>query len=178
MTWGAFKNEGDAWWILQSTPISSSTLYKAKLIFGFAIAVLYTEFWMAFALLLLRPLTKISFIVVCAAGVFTASLVAINLSIGSLPWMAEVGQWKTSRNPTARIATYILSMIFDLIVLIGPTVILFVAWEEKDLPFFSRFPRYVAKSTAIVIVLLLFFGVFITSYVIGKRNLSRLIRET
>jgi len=175
MTWGAFKNEGDAWWILQSSPIAPATLYKAKLILGFAIAVLYTEFWMAFALLLLRPPAKIGFIVVCAAGVFTASLVAINLSIGSLPWMAEVGQWKTSRNPTARIATYILSMIFDLVVLIVPTVILFVAWEQKELPFFSRFPRYVAKSTAVGIVLLFFFGVFITSYVIGKRNLSRLI---
>ncbi|MBM3236236.1 hypothetical protein FJZ31_08050 [Candidatus Poribacteria bacterium] len=175
MTWGAFKNEGDAWWILQSSPISHATLYKAKLIPGLAIAILYTEFWMSFALLLLRPLTKISFIVICAAGVFTASLVAINLSIGSLPWMAEVGQWKTSRNPTARIATYILSMIFDLVVFIVPTVILFLAWEHKDLPFFSQFPRYVAKFTAIVVVLLFFFGIFITSYVIGKRNLSRLI---
>jgi len=175
MTWGAFKNEGDAWWILQSTPIPASTLYKAKLIFGFAIALLYTEFWMAFAMMLIRVQVKIALPVMCAAGVLTAALVAINLTIGSLPWMAEIGQWKKLRNPTARIATYILTMIFEIILLIGPTIILFIAWESEDLPFFSRFPGYVAKFTAVGIVLALFLGVFITSYVIGKRNLSRLI---
>jgi len=175
MTWGAFKSEGDAWWILQSSPIPPATLYKAKLIFGFAIALLYTEFWLAFAMMLIRVQIKIGLPVMCATGVLTAALVAINLTIGSLPWMAEIGQWKKSPNPTARIATYILSMMFEIILLIGPTIILFIAWESEELPLFSQFPGYVAKFAAIGTVVLLFLGVFITSYVIGKRNLSRLI---
>jgi len=175
VTWGAFKSEGDSWWMLQSSPIPIATLYKAKLIFASVIALLYTELWTVFAMLLLRMPINISLFVICAAGIPTALLVFVNLSIGSLPWMAEVGQWKKSRNPTARIATYILSMIFEIILLVGPMIILFVTWENEDLPFFSNFPRYVAKATGIGIILLLFLGVFIASYVIGKRNLYRLI---
>ncbi|MFQ6039965.1 MAG: hypothetical protein ACE5PV_03840 [Candidatus Poribacteria bacterium] len=175
VTWGAFKNEGDAWWILQSSPIPPAMLYKAKLIFGFAIALLYTEFWTAFALLLIRTQIKISLIVISSAGILTLTLVAVNVAIGSLPWMAEVGQWKKSRNPTARIATYILSMLFEIMLLIVPVIALFVAWDSEGPPLFSQLPRFIAKLTAVGTILLFFTGVFITSYVIGKRNLSRLI---
>jgi len=176
VTWGAFKNEGDVWWLLQSAPISPSALYKPKLIFGMILSSLYTGFWMVVSLLLLRmPANLISISILFIAGIITAVLVSINVAVGSLPWMAEVGQWKQSKNPTARIVTYILSMILNIFLLIIPIIFLGAVWDGKDLPLLNSLPENAAKFSAIGIILLFFLGIFIASYMIGKRNLSKLL---
>lgn len=178
MTWRAFKNEGDVWWILQSAPLAPTILYQSKLIFASVIALVYVEFWVGLALMLLRIPVSLALVPMLCAGIITAVLIAVNVAIGSLPWMAEVGQWKESRNPPARVATYILSMIFDFALIIGVVLWIVLTWGEKLAIFQKYLPALAVKIIAAGIALLFFLGVFIASYVIGEKSLSRLLSST
>ncbi len=172
LTWNAFKSEGAAWWLLQSAPISPSMLFHAKLMFGALFALLYTEFWLGISMLLLRPETFACLLTLLVGGIAAITLASINTAVGSLPWMAEVGV--AQRNPSARAATIIFSLIIDIFLLMGPIFLLVATWEDNNIPILN-IPPYAAKAATVGVVILIFVIFFAMAYFIGKKSLAKLL---
>jgi len=174
LTWGAFKSEGAAWWLLQSAPISPSMLFHAKLTFSVLFALLYTEFWVGISMLLLQPETFACLLAPLAGGIAAITLAAINTAVGSLPWMAQVGVAQHQRNPSARAVTIIFSLVIDIFLLMGPIFLLVATWEDNNIPILN-IPPYAAKAATVGIVIFIFVIFFAIAYFIGKKSLAKLL---
>ena len=174
LTWGAFKSEGDAWWLLQSSPLPPSGLFHAKLMFSMLFTLLYTVFWIGVAILLLRPTTFTCLLTPLSGGIVAIGLAAINTAVGSLPWMAEVGVEQNHRNPTARAATIILSLIIDIFLLIGSIFLLVTACEDNRIPLLN-IPPSTVRIVAVGIVLFIFAILIAIAYFIGKKYSAKLL---
>jgi len=174
LTWGAFKSEGNAWWLLQSSPISPAMLFHAKLTFSMLFTLLYTEFWIGVAILLLRPTSFTCMLAPLSSGIVALSLAAINTAVGSLPWMAEVGDARNQRNPSARTATIIFALIIDICLLMGPLFLLVTACEDNKIPLLNISP-YAVKAVAVGIVSFIFAIFLAIAYFIGKKYSAKLL---
>ena len=88
--------------------------------------------------------------------------------------MAEVGVTQNQRNPSARAATIILSLIIDVFLLIGSIFLLMTACEENEIPLLS-IPPYSVKAVAVGIVLFIFVIFLGIAYFIGKKYSAKLL---
>jgi hypothetical protein len=111
--------------------------------------------------------------------IITAAATAFNTAIGTLPWVAEVG--KTDRDsgkrPVSRIATILLTFVVDIVIIVGPTLLLeIVVLNKIDLLrgelHFSLSTLQMITIAGLLSVLIVVSGV---SYLLGKRALGKLL---
>ena len=179
LTWGGLKVEEETWWLLKSGPISPDVLFNSKFSVATLCAVLYTNVWFFLGLILFRVSAQLWLPILLTTTIITAAATAFNTAIGTLPWVAEVG--KTDRDsgkrPVSRIATILLTFVVDIVIIVGPTLLLEIVVLNKidslrgELHF-SLSTLQMITIAGLLSVLIVVSGV---SYLLGKQALRKLL---
>lgn len=172
LSWKAFKKEGKSWWLLQSSPISPAKLYHAKLLLSCSVAFLYAEFWLVITIIALKIPLRVSLLEMLIVGIISLMIASINTSIGSFPWVAEIGPAKDKSTPIAKVLTRVLAIVLIILILAGPLILIILSWDGK---IFDSFSPVVRKSLAVLIVMTFYITISFISYFVGKRNVTKLM---
>jgi len=105
-------------------------------------------------------------------GIAPSMIASINTSIGSLPWIAEIGPAKEKNNPVAKILTQILAIVSFILILALFVILIGLSWDGK---IFKSLSPETRKSLATSIVFSFYIITSFISYVIGKRNVAKLM---
>ena len=126
LSWGGYKAEAKTWWLLKSSSISPALLFNSKFFIGTLCAVVYTEVWFVVGLILFRIPLQLWLPVLLTTTMITATATAFNTAMGTLPWVAEIGGTDRdySKQPVLRLATLLITIIANLILLSGPIIVL------------------------------------------------------
>ena len=178
LSWGGCKAEAKTWWLLKSSSISPVLLFNSKFFIGTLCAVAYTKVWFFVGLILLRIPVQLWIPILLTTTVITATATAFNTAMGTLPWVAEIGEIRgSSKRPTLRLATLLVTIIANLILLSAPIIILeIVVLGELEL-FGGRQSGSLStlQQLTIVVTLSILIGVWVVSYFLGKQSLRKLL---
>ncbi len=149
------RDEAKTWWMMKSAPVKPNLLFNSKFMIALLCALLYAEFWSIIAIYLLRIHID-SWVILLLMPIITLPTgCALNTTIGTLPWMAEL---TNQPKPLLRVLTFTATLFFDIAIIIAPIV----AWHSQKILIFF-----------ISIVLLA--AMFVILYSFGVRNLRRLL---
>ena len=179
LTWGGFKAEINTWWILKSGPITPELLFKGKFLTATFCSVTYTNFWVLFVLILFGGTDQLWPLILLSTTLITATTIAFNTAIGTLPWVAEIEQenGETGKRPILRIATIFVTIIVNAILLIFPTFILLKIDLVDDvlIEVFHPLSLSMVQYAMIATTLGFLVGVWGISYLLGKHSLRKLL---
>ena len=179
LSWGGCKAEAKTWWLLKSSAISPTLLFKSKLSIGTLCAAVYAGVWVLVILILFRIPIQLWLPVLLMITAITAAATAFNTGMGTLPWVAEIGETDrdSSRKPVLRLATLLATIIVNLILLSAPTIILQIA-VLGEMEFFGGKQSGLLSTSqllTIVFIVIILLGVWIISYILGRRSLRQLL---
>ncbi len=178
-SWGGCKADAKTWWLLKSSSISPTLLFDSKLLIGTLCAVAYTEVWLVVVLILARIPSQLWLPILLMTVVITATATAFNTAMGTLPWVAEIGGTDRdfSKQPLLRLATLLVTIIANLILLVAPTIILQIGVLAKMKLFGGRQSGSLSASQQLTIgfILISLVGVWGISYVLGRQSLRKLL---
>ena len=179
LSWGGCKAEAKTWWLLKSSPISPALLFNSKFFIGTLCAVAYANVWFFLGLVLFRISPWLWLPILSMSTVITATATAFNTAMGTLPWVAEVGETgrDSGKRPALRLATLLVTIIANLILLGGPTVALNVV-VLSEMQLFRGKPNTSLSALqlfTIAVTLSILMGVWVISYLLGRRSLRKLL---
>ena len=193
LTWGGFKAEAETWWLLKSGPVTPKLLFNSKFLTATLCSVIYTDFWMVAALTLFRVPIHLGLSVLFVTTLTTAVTIAFNTAVGTLPWIAEIQkanqeirsgsdsamshQFSDEKRPILRMATLFVTIIANLILIIGPVLILLKInlLDEALSNLSEQFSLSVMQKIVVGTTLLFMVSVWHSSYLIGRRSLWKLL---
>ncbi len=179
LSWGGCKAETKTWWLLKSSAISPTLLFKSKLSIGTLCAVAYAGVWIFIILVLFRIPIQLWLPILLMITAITATATAFNTAMGTLPWVAEIGKINRDfdRQPVLRLATLLVTIIVNLILLSVPTIILQIVVLSKMEFFGGRRSGLIPATQMLIIALILFnlIGVWTISYLLGRQSLRKLL---
>lgn len=149
------RDEAKTWWMLKASPVTPKLVFTSKFLTALLCALIYAEFWSVFAVGLLR-IPRDAWILVMLTPVLTLpAACAVNTTIGTLPWMAELTH---QPKPILRVLTFTVTLIVDIALVLAPVI----AW-------------YTQSFIAFIGLVILLAGVFAISYRWGVGNLRKLL---
>ena len=179
LSWGGCKTEAKTWWLLKSSSISPALLFDSKLVIGTLCAVGYAAMWLLVVLILSRIPFQLGLPILLMTAVITASATAFNTAMGTLPWVAEIGDVDRdfSKQPVVRLATLLVTIIANLILLSAPIMILQMAVLGKMKFFGGEQNGLLSTSQQLTIglILIILIGVWAISYCLGRQSLRKLL---
>ena len=179
LSWGGCKAEAKTWWLLKSSAISPTLLFKSKLLIGTLCAGAYAAVWVFVILILFRIPLQLWLPILLMTTLITATATAFNTAMGTLPWVAEIGETHrdSSRQPVLRIATLFVTTIANLILLGVPTIALQIV-VLGEMEFFGGKQSGLLSAPqqfTVAFILSILIGVWITSYLLGRQSLRKLL---
>ena len=181
LSWGGCKAEAKTWWLLKSSSISPTLLFDSKLLIGTLCAVAYVEVWLVVVLILARIPSQLWLPILLMTAVITATATAFNTAMGTLPWVAEIGEADRdfSKQPILRLATLLVTIIANIILIIVPTIILQIGVLGKMELFGGRQSGLLSTSQQLTIgfILIILIGVWGISYLLGRQSLRKLLHR-
>ena len=179
LSWGGCKAETKTWWLLKSSAISPTLLFKSKLLIGTLCTAVYAGVWVFVILTLFRIPLQLWLPILLMITAITATATAFNTAMGTLPWVAEIGETNRDfdRQPVLRLATLLVTIIVNLILLSVPTIILQIV-VLSEMEFFGGRQSGLIPATQILIIALILFnliGVWTISYLLGRQSLRKLL---
>lgn len=179
LSWGGCKVETKTWWLLKSSSISPALLFKSKLLIGTLCAVTYAGVWMLVILTLFRIPVPLWLPILLMITLITATTTAFNTAMGTLPWVAEIGSidWGSGKQPNLRLATLLVTIIVNLILLSGPVIILQIV-VLSEMKLFGGGQRGILlfpQQLTVVLILSGLVGVWGLSYFLGRQSLRKLL---
>ena len=181
LSWGGCKAEAKTWWLLKSSSISPTLLFDSKLLIGTLCAVAYVEVWLVVVLILARIPSQLWLPILLMTAVITATATAFNTAMGTLPWVAEIGEADRdfSKQPILRLATLLVTIIANIILIIAPTIILQIGVLGKMKFFGGRQSGLLSTSQQLTIgfILIILIGVWGISYLLGRQSLRKLLHR-
>lgn len=179
LTWSGFKAEINTWWILKSGPITPELLFQGKFLTATFFSVIYTNFWVLFVLILFRSTNQSWPSILSSTTLITATTIAFNTAIGTLPWVAEIEQenGETGKRPILRIATILVTIIVNGVLLICPTLVLLKIdlFDDILIEVFHPLPLFMVQYAMVATTLGFLVSVWGISYLLGKRSLRALL---
>ena len=179
LSWGGCKAEAKTWWLLKSSSISPALLFDSKLVIGTLCAVGYAEVWLFVVLVLSRIPFQLWLPILLMTAMITATATAFNTAMGTLPWVAEIGDADRdfSKQPVLRLATLLVTIIANLILLSAPIIILQIIVLGKMQFFGGRQSSSLSNSQQLTIgfILIILVGVWAISYFLGRQSLRKLL---
>ena len=179
LSWGSCKAEAKTWWLLKSSAISPTLLFKSKLSIGTLCAAIYAGVWVLVILTLFRIPIQLWLPILLMTTTITAAATAFNTGMGTLPWVAEIGETDrdSSRKPALRLATLLATIIVNLILLSAPIIILQIAVLSEMQLFGGKQSGFLSTSQllTIVLILIILIGVWTISYFLGRQSLRKLL---
>ena len=179
LSWGGCKAETKTWWLLKSSAISPTLLFKSKLSIGTLCAVVYAGVWVLVILTLFRIPIQLWLPILLMITAITAAATAFNTAMGTLPWVSEIGETDrdSSRKPVLRLATILATIIVNLILLSAPIIILQIAVLGEMEFFGGRQSGLIPVSQLLTIafILTILIGVWVISYLLGRQSLRKLL---
>ena len=179
LSWGGCKADAQTWWLLKSSSISPTLLFDSKLLTGTLCAVAYVEVWLVVVLILARIPSQLWLPILLITAVITATATAFNTAMGTLPWVAEIGETGRdfSKQPILRLATLLVTIIANIILIIAPTIILQIGVLGKMELFGGRQGGSLSTSQQLTIgfILIILIGVWGISYLLGRQSLRKLL---
>ena len=191
MTWDGFKAEAQTWWLLKSGPVTPELLFNSKFLTATFCSIIYTDFWMLTAAVLFRVPTQSGLIILLVATLTTTVIIAFNTAIGTLPWMAGIQrtnqekgsgfnfatshQFFGEKGSISRLATLFGAVIANIILIIGPVILLivnrFIEMYDDAEPFSLSVIQQIITGAMVLFMV----GVWCISYLMGKRSLRKLL---
>ena len=179
LSWGGCKADAKTWWLLKSSSISPALLFDSKLVIGTLCAVAYAEVWLFAVLILSRIPPQLCLPILLMTTVITATATALNTAMGTLPWVAEIGETDRdfSKQPVLRLATLLVTIIANLILLSAPTIILQIVVLGKMKFFGGKQSSSLSATQQLTIgfILIILIGVWAISYLLGRQSLRKLL---
>ena len=179
LSWGGCKADAKTWWLLKSSSISPALLFDSKLVIGTLCAVAYAEVWLFAVLILSRIPPQLCLPILLMTTVITATATALNTAMGTLPWVAEIGETDRdfSKQPVLRLATFLVTIIANLILLSAPTIILQIVVLGKMEFFGGKQSSSLSATQQLTIgfILIILIGVWAISYLLGRQSLRKLL---
>ena len=149
------RDEAKTWWMLKAAPVTPTLIFTSKFLTTLLCALVYAEFWLLIAVYLLGiPANKWMLVLLIPLITLPAGC-ALNTTIGTLPWMAELTH---QPKPLLRVLTFTVTLVIDVAFVIAPVI----AWRTKS----------IALLFGLVV---LFACVFVVSYRYGIGNLRKLL---
>ena len=152
------RDEAKTWWMLKSAPVTPDMVFTSKFLTAFLCALVYAEFWSLVAGYLLRMPKDVWLPVLLTPVITLPAGCALNTTIGTLPWMAELNH---QPRPFLRVVTFAVTLVVDMGLVIAPVI----AWYTESIVLFVGLITILA-------------GVFVVSYKWGIGNLRRLLVAT
>lgn len=149
------RDEAKTWWMLKSAPVTPRLIFTSKFLTTLLCALIYAEFWLLIAVILLGMPTHNWVPVLLTPFIALPVACTLNTMIGTLPWMAELIH---QPKPILRVLTFTVTLIIDVVFVIIPIM----AWHAKHIVLFF-------------VMLILLAGVFVMSYRYGINNLRKLL---
>ena len=149
------RDEAKTWWMLKAAPVTPRLVFTSKFLTALFCALIYAEFWSLFAVCLLRIPGEAMIPVMLTPILTLPTACAINTTIGTLPWMAELTH---QPKPILRVLTFTGTLIIDVALVLAPVV----AW-------------YTESFVVFIGLIILFVGMFVVSYRWGIGNLRRFL---
>ena len=181
LSWSGCKAEAQTWWLLKSSSISPTLLFDSKLLIGTLCAVAYVEVWLVVVLILARIPVQLWLPILLMTAVITATATAFNTAMGTLPWVAEIGETDRdfSKQPILRLTTLLVTIIANIILIIVPTIILQIGVLGKMKFFGGRQSGSLSTSQQLTIgfILIILIGVWGISYLLGRQSLRKLLHR-
>jgi len=179
LSWGGCKADAKTWWILKSSSISPALLFDSKLVIGTLCAVGYAAVWLVVVLILSRIPFQLWLPILLMTAVITATATTFNTAMGTLPWVAEIGETDQdfSKQPILRLTTLVVTIIVNLILFSVPTIILQIV-VLGEMEFFGGRQRGLLSTSqqlAIGFILIILIGVWAISYFLGRQSLRKLL---
>ncbi len=175
LTIHAFRTEADTWWLMQSLPIDAKTLFVTKLIFAAAVTCSYACLCVSLGMLLLRIPILYWLIVLAGVSLVVATMVTVNLAVGTLPWFAEI-QGVRQRNPVARVTVILATLLLNIVLLGGPFALIAVVWEkEPTIPWLNSLSVSTVKLLTLGFIVAFLTCILAGAYRFGQRSLTRLL---
>jgi hypothetical protein len=113
--------------------------------------------------------------------VITAAATAFNTAMGTLPWVAEIGETdrNSSKQPILRLATLLITIVTNLILLSGPIIVLqiVVLGEMELFEGEQNGSLSTPQQLTIALILSILLGVWVISYLLGKQSLRKLLHR-
>ena len=179
LSWGGCKADAKTWWLLKSSSISPALLFDSKLVIGTLCAVAYAEVWLFAVLILSRIPPQLCLPILLMTTVITATATAFNTAMGTLPWVAEIGETDRdfSKRPVLRLATLLVTIIANLILLSAPTIILQIVVLGKMEFFGGKQSSSLSATQQLTIgfILIILIGMWAISYLLGRQSLRKLL---
>ena len=149
------RDEAKTWWMLKAAPVTPTLIFTSKFLTTLLCALVYAEFWLLIAVYLLSiPANKWMLVLLIPLITLPAGC-ALNTTIGTLPWMAELTH---QPKPLLRVLTFTVTLVIDVAFVIAPVI----AWQTKSIALFFG-------------LVVLFVCVFVVSYRYGIGNLRKLL---
>ena len=149
------RDEAKTWWMMKSAPVTPKLIFTSKFLTTLLCALVYAEFWLLIAVYLLRIPTNTWMLVLLTPLITLPAGCALNTTIGTLPWMAELTH---QPKPLLRVLTFTVTLTIDVAFVIAPVI----AWRTKSIVLFFG-------------LTILFACVFVVSYRYGIGNLRKLL---
>ncbi len=149
------RDEAKTWWMLKAAPVTPTLIFTSKFLTTLLCALVYAEFWLLIAVYLLHIPTNKWILVLLTPLITLPAGCALNTTIGTLPWMAELTH---QPKPLLRVLTFTVTLVIDVAFVIAPVI----AWRTKS----------IALLFGLVV---LFACVFVVSYRCGIGNLRKLL---
>ena len=179
LSWGGCKADAKTWWLLKSSSISPTLLFDSKLLIGTLCAIAYIEVWLVIVLVLSRIPLQLWLPILLMTAVITATATAFNTAMGTLFWVAEIGETDRnfSKQPILRFATLVVTIVANLILLSAPIIILQIVVLGKMKLFGGRQSGSLSTSQQLTIgfILIILIGVWAISYFLGRQSLRKLL---
>ena len=179
LSWGGCKAEAKTWWLLKSSSISPTLLFKSKLSIGTLCTTVYAGVWVFVILTLFRIPIQLWLPILLMIAVITATATAFNTAMGTLPWVAEIGETNRDfdRQPVLRFATLLVTIIANLILLSVPTIILQIVVLSEMKLFGGKQSGLLSipQQLTIGFILISLIGVWVISYLLGRQSLRKLL---
>ena len=179
LSWGGCKADAKTWWLLKSSAISPTLLFDSKLLIATLCAVGYAEVWLFVVLILSRIPVQLWLPILLMTTLVTATATTFNTAMGTLPWVAEIGEADQdfSKQPVLRLATLLVTIIANLILLGAPTIILQIVVLGKMEFFGGRESGSLSTSQQLTVgfILISLIGVWGISYLLGRQSLRKLL---
>ena len=179
LSWGGCKADAKTWWLLKSSSISPALLFDSKLVIGTLCAVGYAAVWLVIVLILSRIPFQLWLPILLMTAVITATATTFNTAMGTLPWVAEIGETDQdfSKQPILRLATLVVTIIANLILFSASTIILQIVVLGKMEFFGGRQRGLLSTSQQLTIgfILIILIGVWAISYFLGRQSLRKLL---
>ena len=179
LSWGGCKADAKTWWLLKSSSISPTLLFDSKLLITTLCAIAYIEVWLVVVLILSRIPFQLWLPILSLTAVITATATAFNTAMGTLSWVAEIGEADRnfSKQPLLRFATLVVTIVANLILLSAPIIILQIVVLGKMKLFGGRQSGSLSTSQQLTIgfILIILIGVWGISYFLGRQSLRKLL---